>query len=174
MTVAHRNTAGLVVRPAQAHDVPAILDIVNEAILNSTALFEYVPRTLREQHDWLAQRRAGGWPVLVADDGSGAIGFASYGPFRARPAYDATVEHSVYVAQQTRSKGVGRALMLALIDAARADRRHVMIGGIDGSNDASMAFHAALGFVETGRLPQVGWKFERWLDLVFMQLILED
>lgn len=164
----------MIVRAAQARDVPAILDIVNDAILNSTALFEYEPRTLDEQAGWLAERNAGGWPVLVAEVDGDTIGFASYGPFRARPAYVATVEHSVYVAQHDRSKGVGRALMLALIAAAKADRRHVMVGGIDGSNDASIAFHAALGFVETGRMPEVGWKFERWLDLVFMQLILRD
>lgn len=164
----------MIIRAAQPHDVPAILDIVNDAILNSTALFEYAPRTLAQQHDWLTQRNADGWPVLVAEAGGSTRGFAGYGPFRARPAYAATVEHSVYVAQHDRSKGVGRALMLALIAAARSDGRHVMIGGIDASNDASIAFHAALGFVETGRLPQVGWKFERWLDLVFMQLILED
>jgi phosphinothricin acetyltransferase len=164
----------MIVRAAQARDVPAILDIVNDAILNSTALFEYEPRTLDVQAGWLAERNAGGWPVLVAEVGGSTIGFASYGPFRARPAYDATVEHSVYVAQHDRSKGVGRALMLALIAAAKADGRHVMVGGIDGSNDASIAFHAALGFVETGRLPEVGWKFKRWLDLVFMQLILKD
>ena len=164
----------MIIRAAQARDVPAILDIVNDAILNSTALFEYEPRTLDEQAGWLADRNAGGWPVLVAEVDGDTIGFASYGPFRARPAYAATVEHSVYVAQHDRSKGVGRALMLALIAAAKSDGRHVMVGGIDGSNDASIAFHAALGFVETGRLPEVGWKFERWLDLVFMQLILKD
>lgn len=164
----------MIVRAAQARDVPAILDIVNDAILNSAALFEYEPRTLGEQAGWLAERNAGGWPVLVAEVDGDTIGFASYGPFRARPAYAATVEHSVYVAQHGRSKGVGRALMLALIAAAKADGRHVMVGGIDGSNDASIAFHAALRFVETGRMPEVGWKFERWLDLVFMQLILKD
>jgi L-amino acid N-acyltransferase len=164
----------VIVRAAQARDLPALLDIVNDAILNSTALFEYAPRTLAVQRDWLAQRGAEGWPVLVADVDGATIGFASYGAFRARPAYAATVEHSVYVAQQTRSNGVGRALMLALIAAAKADGRHVMVGGIDGSNDASIGFHASLGFVETGRLHQVGWKFERWLDLVFMQIILED
>ena len=164
----------MIIRAAQARDVPAILDIVNDAILNSTALFEYEPRTLDEQTGWLAERNAGGWPVLVAEVDGDTIGFASYGPFRARPAYAATVEHSVYVAQHDRSKGVGRALMLALIAAAKSDGRHVMVGGIDGSNDASIAFHAALGFVETGRMPEVGWKFERWLDLVFMQLILKD
>jgi len=162
------------IRAALAHDVPAILDIVNEAILNTTALFEYAPRTLAEQHQWLADRNRDGWPVLVADAEGETVGFASYASFRARAAYAATVEHSVYVAQHNRSKGVGHALMEALVAHAIADRRHVMIGGIDALNLASIGFHTSLGFSETGRLPEVGWKFDRWLDLVFMQRILKD
>jgi phosphinothricin acetyltransferase len=163
---------GVAVRAAEPRDVPAILAITNDAILHSTALFEYDARTLADQAAWFADKAAGGWPVLVADDGSGAVGFASYGPFRSRPAYAATVEHSIYVADGQRGRGVGQALMHALIAEARRERRHVMVGGIDASNDASIAFHAALGFVQVGRLPQVGWKFDRWLDLVFMQIIL--
>jgi L-amino acid N-acyltransferase len=161
------------IRAAEPRDVPAILAITNHAILHSTALFEYDARTLADQQAWFAEKTDGGWPVLVADDGAGAIGFASYGPFRARPAYAATVEHSIYVADGQRGRGVGVALMRALIETARRERRRVMVGGIDGSNDASIAFHGRLGFVEVGRMPQVGWKFDRWLDLVFMQIILE-
>ena len=163
----------LAVPAAQAGDVPAILDIVNEAILHSTALFEYEPRTLREQLDWLAQRRAGGWPVLVADAGDGAIGYASYGPFRPQDGYRETVEHSVYIRSDLRGGGRGRGLMAQLIGYARAQGQHVMVAAVDASNTASIALHRSLGFEDVGMMPQVGQKFGRWLDLALLQLVLD-
>lgn len=160
------------IRTADAPDVPAVLAITNDAIVNSTALFEYQPRTLAQQQAWLAQKQADGWPVLVAAAGFEVVGFGTFGSFRDRPAYHPTVEHSVYVANGQRGRGVGRQLVEALITEARKRGLHSMIGGIDGSNAGSLAFHAALGFREVGRLPEVGWKFDRWLDLVFMQKTL--
>jgi phosphinothricin acetyltransferase len=163
-----------VIRPAGEDDVDAILAITNDAILNSTAMYTYEPMTRAEQAAWLADKRAGGWPVLVADDGAGCLGFATFGPFRTRPAYARTVEHSVYVAGHAHGRGVGRLLMTALIEEARRRGLHAMIGGVDSENAGSLAFHAGLGFVEVGRMREVGWKFGRWLDLVFVEKLLED
>ena len=152
----------------------AILDILNEAILNSTALYDYQPRTLDSMTRWFELKADHGFPVIGAVDGSGQfLGFASYGTFRERPAYKYTVEHSVYVQAQQRGRGVGRALMQELIARARQRDLHVLVGGIDLSNAASIALHQSLGFVHTGTLPQVGFKFGRWLDLAFYQLVLD-
>lgn len=167
-----RTDEPVLIRAAEPADLPAIVDIVNDAVLNSTALFEYEPHTLEQQAAWLAEKRADGWPVLVAECDGRVLGYATFGTFRVRPAYSRTVEHSIYVADEQRGRGVGRQLLEALIAEARVRGLHVMIGGIDGSNAASIAFHAAFGFEEVGRLREVGWKFERWLDLVYMQKIL--
>jgi L-amino acid N-acyltransferase YncA len=152
----------------------AILDIFNDAILNSTALYEYQPRTAQKIDDWFAAKAQGGFPVLgiEADDGSLA-GFGSYGAFRAFPAYKYTVEHSVYVHRSHRGRGVGTALMTQLIAAARAQQVHVLVGAIDMDNQASIALHAALGFTHAGTVRQAGFKFGRWLDVGFYQLILD-
>lgn len=163
-----------VIRPAGEADLPGILAIVNHAIEHTTAHFDLVARTPEQQRAWMQERVAAGLPVLVAAEGAALLGFGSYGPFRSRAAYARTVEHSVYVAEAARGRGVGRALLGALIEHARAQGVHVMVGGLDGSNAASLAFHRALGFREAGRLAQVGWKFGRWLDLVFMHRILEE
>jgi phosphinothricin acetyltransferase len=113
--------------------------------------------------------------VLVAVEGGAGdkvLGYASYGPFRAFDGYRQTVEHSVYVAEGARRRGVAFALLLALEERARAGGMHVMIGGVAADNASSLALHRKLGFVETGRMPEVGQKFGRWLDLVFMQKLL--
>ncbi|MCA0424620.1 MAG: N-acetyltransferase family protein [Proteobacteria bacterium] len=151
-----------------------ILDIFNEAILTSTALYDYKPRTMESMTNWFAAKRAGGFPVIGVENAAGAlIGFGSYGTFRAWPAYKYTVEHSVYVHKGHRGQGLGRILMQALIKAARENGRHVMIGGIDAANAGSIALHEQLGFRHVGTLPQTGFKFGRWLDLAFYQLILD-
>ena len=152
----------------------AILDILNEAILNSTALYDYQPRTLDSMTRWFELKAAHRFPVIGAVDGSGHfLGFASYGTFRDRPAYKYTMEHSVYVQAQQRGRGVGRRLMQELIVRARQQEVHVLVGGIDLGNAASIALHQSLGFVHAGTLPQVGFKFGRWLDLAFYQLVLD-
>lgn len=163
----------MIVRAAEpARDGAAILSIVNDAILNSTAWYEYAPWDEARLTSWFDAKRAGGWPLLVADDGEATLGFATFGRFRDRPAYARTVEHSLYVASAARGRGIGRILLDALVAEAQARGLHAMIGGVDAANEGSLAFHRAAGFVEVGRLPEVGWKFDRWLDLVFMQKLL--
>jgi phosphinothricin acetyltransferase len=152
----------------------AILDILNEAIVTSTALYDYRPRAPESMAGWFKTKQAGGFPVIGAESPGGELmGFASYGTFRAWPAYKYSVEHSVYVHKDQRGKGLGLALMQELIAAARAQQYHVMIGGIDQSNTASVALHEKLGFTHAGTIRQAGFKFGRWLDLAFYQLILE-
>jgi phosphinothricin acetyltransferase len=152
----------------------AILAIFNDAILTSTALYDYKARTSQNMVSWFEAKRAGGFPVIGVEDGDGELmGFGSYGTFRAFPAYKYTVEHSVYVHRDHRGKGLGRVLMEALIDAARRNDLHAMIGGIDAANAGSIALHERLGFKHVGTLPQVGFKFGRWLDLAFYQLLLD-
>jgi L-amino acid N-acyltransferase len=179
------------IRDATMHDVGAITDLYNQYI--STRTIEWTER--RHTHEgrrvWLAAKHAGGWPVLVAtvdhrnatdagSSGDGAtgrrvVGMATYGDFRdsvAREGYRFTVEHSVHVADDMQGRGVGRSLMDALVERARAAELHAMIGAIDGENPESIEFHQRLGFVEVARLPEVGLKFGRWLDLVLVQKML--
>lgn len=165
----------MIVRAAElGKDGDAILAVVNDAILNTTAWYEHEPWDHARLTSWFDAKAEGGWPLLVAEDAGTALGFASYGSFRARPAYARTVEHSVYVAAAARGRGVGRILLDAIVAEARAQGHHTMIGGVDASNEGSLAFHRAAGFVEAGRMREVGWKFGRWLDLVFMQKMLGD
>jgi L-amino acid N-acyltransferase YncA len=151
----------------------AILDIFNEAIANSTALYDYEPRTLESMRGWFEVKHAGRFPVIGAVEDGRLLGFASYGTFRAWPAYKYTVEHSVYVHKEHRGKGLGPELIRGLIAAARAQQYHVMVGVIDRSNPGSLAMHEALGFTHAGTLQQAGFKFGRWLDVAFYQLVLE-
>jgi L-amino acid N-acyltransferase YncA len=152
----------------------AILAIFNEAILNSTALYDYVPWTKLQIDAWFDAKLAGRFPVLGAvGDAGELLGFASYGSFRARPAYKYTVEHSVYVDTRHRRGGVGRALLDRLIAVARTKQLHVLIGAIDQANGPSIALHERLGFKHAGTIAQAGFKFGRWLDLAFYQLILD-
>jgi phosphinothricin acetyltransferase len=164
------------VRPAACEDASAITEIYNEAVRNSTASWDLEPPTLRDRQAWLAEKQRSGWPVWVAMPAGGAqpvVGFATFGPFRPKAGYDSTAEHSVYLAPQARGHGVGTALMRVMIDDARVRGLHTLIGCLDAQNLASIAFHQRLGFVQTARLPEVGRKFDRWLDLVFVQLFLQ-
>lgn len=152
----------------------AILDIFNDAIEHSTALYDYKARTAQNMVTWFDAKRAGGFPVVGIEDEHGTLlAFGSYGTFRAWPAYKYSVEHSVYVHKEQRGRGLGRLVMQQLIAAARAAELHAMIGGIDASNRGSIALHESLGFRHVGTLPQVGFKFGRWLDLAFYQLLLD-
>jgi phosphinothricin acetyltransferase len=151
----------------------AILEILNDAIVSSTALYDYRPREPESMSGWFEAKRAADFPVWGAVDDAGALlGFATYGSFRAWPAYKYSVEHSVYVARGRRGCGVGTALMQRLIQSATEQQLHTLIGGIDASNQESIAFHQKLGFVHAGTIKQAGFKFQRWLDLAFYQLIL--
>lgn len=153
--------------------IAAILAILNESILNSTAVYDYQPRSMETISTWFAAKRQGGFPVLgaVSDHGE-LIGFATYGAFRPWPAYKYTVEHSLYVDAERRRKGIGKQLLGALIERAMKQNYHAIIGGIDSANTASIALHVKLGFMHVATLPEVGFKFGRWLDLYFYQLNL--
>jgi phosphinothricin acetyltransferase len=150
-----------------------ILEILNEAILNSTALYDYKPRTIESMVQWFKNKELGAYPVIGAFENEKLMGFASYGAFRNWPAYKYTVEHSVYVHKEHRGKGLSVLLMQALIEAAREQQYHVMVGAIDASNQISISLHQKLGFTSSGIIHQAGFKFGRWLDLAFYQLILE-
>lgn len=152
----------------------AILEIFNDAIVTSTALYDYKPRAPESMVAWFATKRANGFPVIgIEDDAGTLLGFASYGTFRAWPAYKYSVEHSIYIHREHRGRGLGRRLLQAIVDAARERQVHTLIGGIDAANDASIALHRAMGFEHAGTIRQAGFKFGRWLDLAFYQRILE-
>jgi len=162
-----------IVEASYERHAPAILEILNDAIVNSTALYEYQPRPPESMSAWFDEKRAHGFPVLVAlNEMDELLGFATYGTFRTRPAYKYSVEHSVYVAARARGQGVGSALMHRLIEVARASDLHVLVGGIDASNRGSIAFHEKLGFTHCGTVREAGFKFGHWLDLAFYQLVL--
>ena len=153
----------------------AILDIFNDAIANSTALYDYQPRTMLTMVAWFDAKQKGGLPVIGLEDEAGQLlGFASWGSFRAYPAYKYTVEHSVYVRSDQRGGGLGKRLMQALIAEAQARGDvHALVGAIDAANSGSIALHQKLGFQSVGLMPQVGFKFGRWLDLALYQLTLQ-
>lgn len=151
-----------------------ILAILNDAIVNSTALYDYKPRTSAMMQTWFEAKEKGNYPVIgVVDESDQLLGFGSYGVFRAWPAYKYTVEHSIYVERSYRGKGIGNLLLSAIIDSARQQQYHNVIGGIDAENDASIRLHRRFGFELCGNIRHAGFKFNRWLDLHFYQLILE-
>jgi phosphinothricin acetyltransferase len=151
----------------------AILEILNDVIAKSTALFDYRPRSPESMIEWFRLKRTHAYPVIgaVARDGA-LLGFATYGPFRPWPAYKYSIEHSVYVHHRHRGQGVGRALVKRLIELAEEQQYHTMIAGIDAANAASIGLHEKLGFVHAGTIEQAGFKFGRWLDLVLYQRLL--
>jgi len=164
----------MLIREAREGDLEAILAITNDAILHTTAIWSLTPTTLEARRSWLEERRRQGYPVLVAAEGEEVLGFASYGDFRPWEGYRHTVEHSLYVERQCRGRGIGKALLARLIALAGEAGKHVMVAGIAGENAVSLRLHLALGFREAGRLHEVGCKFERWLDLVFLERLLVD
>ena len=164
--------APLRLRAAEDHDLPALTAIYNEVVASSTAIYRDTPVDLAERRAWWMARTAQGYPVLVAEAVEGVVGFSTFGDFRAWPGYRFSVEHTVHVAQGRRSSGVGRALVEALFPIAKSLDKHVMLAGVDAENAASIRFHERLGFEQTGRLREVGFKFGRYLDLVFLQRFL--
>ena len=161
-------------RDAVEGDLPAILDIYNDVILTSTAVYSEDPVDLADRTAWWQKRQIDGLPVLTAHIGDELIGFGSFGEFRSWPCYRYTVEHSVHVRADRRGKGVGTRLVLALAQRGGELGKHIMIAGIDAENIASRRLHEKLGFIEIGHFREVGWKFGRWLDLVFLQLSLSN
>ncbi|MBD9417309.1 N-acetyltransferase family protein [Pseudomonas sp. PDM16] len=163
------------IRDAADADLAGILPIYNDAVQNSTAIWNETLVDLANRRTWLTDRNAAGFPVLVAVDEEGnVLGYSSYGPWRNFDGFRHTVEHSVYVRGDQQGKGLGKALLRALIQRACQANLHVIVAAIERENAASIALHERLGFVITGQMPQVGRKFDRWLDLTFMQLNLEQ
>ncbi len=160
------------VRPATEADLAAIVAIYNDAVLHTTAIWNETPVDLDNRRVWFAERTRRGFPVLVAEWDGCVAGYASYGDFRAFDGYRHTVEHSVYVDAARRGAGLGRLLLAATVTAAERAGVHVMVGGIEAENTASIRLHESLGFVRAGVLHQVGRKFGRWLDLLFMERVL--
>jgi L-amino acid N-acyltransferase len=156
-------------RDAEADDLPAILAIYNEVILNSTAVYFETPVDLANRQAWFEGRRRAGYPVLVAAEGNEVLGFGSFGDWRPSPGYAATVEHTVHIRADRRGQGNGRAMVASLIELAAAAGKHVILGGIDADNAASIGLHRSLGFQQAALHREVGRKFGRWLDLVFME-----
>ena len=163
----------VIIRNATIEDVPKILEIVNHAILYTTSNYLYDVQTLENQLQWFEDKKSKEFPIIVADYNGTAIGFGTYGTFREKIGYQFTVEHSVFVAPEFIGKGIGKQLLLALIVLAKDEGYHTMIGGIDAANTGSIAFHKKFGFVDAGVIKEVGFKFGKWLDLQFMQLILK-
>lgn len=162
------------IRFATIHDLPSILKIVNHAILHTTSNYHYEIQTLEQQQNWFFDKTEKAFPVIVAVYENQIVGFGSFGVFREKIGYQNTVEHSVYVKNEFIGKGIGKILLQKLIDIAKSKNLHVMIGCIDADNQNSIAFHHKFGFKTTGLLPQVACKFDKWLDLVIVQLILKQ
>ncbi|KAF2506699.1 N-acetyltransferase [Flavobacterium zhairuonense] len=160
-------------RPASENDLQKILEIVNHSILYTNANYSYDIQTLEVQTKWFEDKKAKNLPIVVADLDGEVVGFGSYGQFREKIGFQYTVEHSVYVVDNVIGKGIGSKLLTELIRLAKEQGYHVMIGAIDADNAGSIAFHERFGFVVTGTIREVGYKFDQWLDLVFMQLILK-
>jgi L-amino acid N-acyltransferase YncA len=154
---------------ASPRDLPEILAIYNEVIRNSTAVYTDIELTPERGAVWFDTKVASGFPLIVTRDESGITGFGSFGEFRAWPCYRHSVEHSVHIRADCRSRGLGRALVTELKGRASAMHKHVMIAGIDADNAASIKLHLGLGFVRVGHFHEVGFKFGRWLDLVFLE-----
>lgn len=163
----------MLIRAAIQDDLPVICEIYNDAVANTTAIWNETLVDVANRTAWLKARVDAGYPVLVAvSDEGDVVGYASFGDWRAFDGYRHTVEHSVYVHKDRRGGGIGRELMVALIAEAERLGKHVMIAGIESENTASIRLHTQLGFIDTGRMREVGTKFGRWLDLTFMQLVL--
>lgn len=162
----------ILIRDAVEADLPGILDIYNDAVANTTAIWNETEADLANRETWFAARRERGFPILVAVRGDAVVGYASYGDWRAFEGFRHTVEHSVYVRADARGTGTGRRLLQSLVEQAGAKGVHVMVACIEAENAASIRLHEALGFRFVGRFSEVGTKFGRWLDLTCMELKL--
>ena len=161
------------IRTYKTEDTQAILEILNYNILFSTSLYDYEIRSYEQQKTILEDKLNKGFPVIVAELDNEVVGFGMYSEFRLREAYKFTVEHSVYVNENFQGKGIGKLLFLELIDLARKQNLHTMIAVIDSENQNSVSFHEKLGFETVGIFKECGFKFDRWLNTVFMQLLLK-
>lgn len=164
----------MLIRPALSTDLPQILAIYNDIITSSTAVYTDVPVSLENCQTWYQARRDRGYPVLFAVAGDVLLGYASFADFRVLPGFRHTVEHTIHLAADARGQGTGSRLLSALIAEAKKINKHVMVAAIDTSNDASIRFHLRHGFKEVGRMPEVGYKFGHWLDLMLLQRMLSQ
>lgn len=164
----------MLIRDAKEPDCADIADIYNHAVLNTTAIWNDSVVDAPNRIAWMQQRQNAGYPVIVAELNGRVVGYAAFGDWRAFEGYRYTVEHSVYVHPEHHGKGIGKTLMARLIEIARSLGKHAMVAGIESENAASLHLHRQLGFIETARMPEVGAKFGRWLDLTFMLLRLDD
>ena len=163
------------VRPAVRGDCPAILAIYNEAVLTTTASYDYEPRTLDHRVQWFEAHERDGYPMFVAEDSQGSVvGWSALNKYHDRVGYRFTTENSIYIAESHRGRGLGKKLLEPLIDAARAKGLHAIIACIDAANDVSVRLHARYGFQTVGHFKQVGFKFGRWLDVVYMEKLLTE
>ena len=159
-------------RPYQQKDTKAILDIINYNILNSTSLYDYKIRTIEQQQQIIEEKLEKNFPVIVAEIKGIVIGFGMYSEFRFREAYKFTVEHSVYIDHNHHGNGFGKIILKELISIAKKKGLHTMIGVIDANNTSSIKFHENLGFKKVGEIKEAAYKFDKWLDTIFMQLII--
>jgi L-amino acid N-acyltransferase YncA len=160
------------IREATENDLKDILEIYNDAIVNTTAIYVYKPNTLEERKQWYRKKIQEGYPVLVFEQDNKTVGFATFGPFRAWPAYKYSIEHSVYVHKTYRNKGIAIKLMEEIIKIANEREYAILVAGIDAANEGSIRMHEKLGFKYSGTIKKAGYKFEKWLDLTFYQLEL--
>lgn len=160
------------IRHANENDLPAMLDIYNEIILNTTAVWHSDPHTLEMRQEWFAIKKEQGYPVFVAEAEGRMVGFSTIGPFRPWIGYRFTVENSVYVAADSRGKGIAKLLLPPLIEAAKELNLHAIVAGIEASNEASIVLHKKFGFEEVAHFKEVGYKFNRWMDLKFLELVV--
>jgi len=163
-------TMQMKIRPATLDDLPGILEIYNEAVLNTTATYDYEPRTWEHRRTWFEDHAKSNYPVFVAEDPAGrVVGWSSLNRYHDRMGYRFTTENSVYVAADQRGRGIGKLLMPPLIESAQARGFRAILAAIDAENPASLRLHAAFGFERVGHFRQVGFKFGRWLDVVYME-----
>ena len=160
------------IQTATEQDIPELLEIYNDIIINTTAVWHEEPHTLAMRQEWFALKKEQGFPVFTAVEQGRVIGFSTIGPFRPWFGYRYTVENSVYVTSNSRGKGVAKLLMPPLIDAAKELKLHAIVAGIEATNEASIALHEKFGFIEVAHFKEVGFKFDRWMDLKFLELIV--
>jgi phosphinothricin acetyltransferase len=171
------STVDVLIRDATNADMPAVRDLYNALVPTTTVAWTESEQTLEERRAWFCNQQQFDYPVLVAEIDGAVAGFAAYASFRGSgkwPGYRYTVEHTIHVREDHWGAGAGRELLSALVERAVARGFHVMVGAIDGENTGSIRFHERLGFTEVARMPEVGTKHGRWLDLVLMQRILSD
>lgn len=161
------------IREASEKDIKDILEIYNDAILNTTAIYAYKIQTLEEKKQWYEKKKQDGYPLLVFEESGRAVGFATFGPFREWPAYKYTIEHSIYVHKDYRNHGIATKLMKEIIKIANEREYATLVAGIDAANEVSIKIHEKIGFKYSGTVTKAGFKFGKWLDLAFYQLNLE-